>query len=140
MVGAHPQERPALRQMMKASMALAERKPDELRDAVAKLGQAPPSNRQLLMLRFMGLVAPTSGAGALARVRGILILLGIVVALLAVGYGLAELIFLPFGGIGLLAGLLVAMVIVVAALGVLALLGRRRQSKAQEAARAARPT
>jgi len=32
------------------------------------------------------------------------------------------------------------MVIVVAALGVLALLGRRRQSKAQEAARAARPT
>ncbi|MGI8438932.1 MAG: hypothetical protein ACR2NV_01800 [Thermoleophilaceae bacterium] len=139
MAGAHPQERPALRQMMKASMALAERKPDELRDAVAKLGQAPPSNRQLLMLRFMGLVAPTSGAGVLARVRGILILLGIVVALLAVGYGLAELMFLPFGGIGFLAGLLVAMVIVVAALGILALVGRRRQSKAKEAARAARP-
>ncbi len=82
------------------------------------------------MLRFMGLVAPTSGAGALARVRGILILLGIVVALLAVGYGLAELIFLPFGGIGFFGGLLASLLIVTLVLGVLALAGRRRQAKA----------
>ena len=32
LAGCHPQERPALRQMMKASLALAERRPDELRD------------------------------------------------------------------------------------------------------------
>jgi hypothetical protein len=131
MVGAHPQERPALRQMMKASLALAERRPDELRDAYEKLGQAPPSSRQLLMLRFMGLVAPPPGAGLLTRARGILILLAIVVVLLAIGYGLAELIFLPFGGIDFLWGFLVAMVIVVLALGVTALLGRRRQAKAR---------
>jgi hypothetical protein len=131
MVGAHPQERPALRQMMKASLALAERRPDELRDAYEKLGQAPPSSRQLLMLRFMGLVAPPPGAGLLTRARGILILLAIVVVLLAIGYGLAELIFLPFGGIDFLWGFLVAMLIVVLALGVTALLGRRRQAKAR---------
>ena len=42
LAGAHPQERPALRQMMKASLALAERRPDDLKEAVAKLGQEPP--------------------------------------------------------------------------------------------------
>jgi len=133
MVGAHPQERPALRQMMNASLALAERRPDDLRDAVQKLGQEPPTSRQLLLLRFMGLVAPAPGAGGLARVRGVAILVAIVVVLIAVGYGLAELVFLPFGGIGLLAGLFVALLIVCLALGVTALLGRRRQRKAQAA-------
>jgi hypothetical protein len=136
MVGAHPQERPALRQMMKASLALAERRPDELRDAYEKLGQEPPSSRQLLMLRLMGLVAPPPGASLLVRARGILLLLVIVAVLLAVGYGLAELIFLPFGGIGFLGAFLAAMLIVLVGLGVTALLGRRRQSRAR-AARAA---
>jgi hypothetical protein len=138
MVGAHPQERPALRQMMRASLALAERRPDELRDAVQKLGQEPPSNRQLLLLRFMGLVVPAQGAGLVARVRGILILLVIVFALLAVGFGLAELVFLPFGGINFVGGFLVSLLLVTAVLGVFALLGRRRQAKAKTAARPGR--
>src|SRR5512132_3093822 len=85
LAGVHPQERPALRQMMKASMALAERRPDELREAVEKLGQEPPSARQLLMLRLMGLVAPPPGSSILLRIRGYLLLLGIVVLLLAIG-------------------------------------------------------
>ena len=46
LAGCHPQERPALRQMMKASLALAERRPDELqrRDGEARPGGAlgPP--------------------------------------------------------------------------------------------------
>src|SRR5918999_4404985 len=75
LAGCHPQERPALRQMMKASLAQAERRPDELKEAMEKLGQAPPSSRQLLALRLMGLVAPPPGASPLARARGILILL-----------------------------------------------------------------
>ena len=70
LAGCHPQERPALRQMMKASLALAERRPDELKDAMEKLGQEAPSGRQLLLLRLMGLIAPPPGAGALARVGG----------------------------------------------------------------------
>src|SRR6059036_3225254 len=49
LAGCHPQERPALRQMMKASLALAERRPDELKQAVEKLGHEPPSGRQLFL-------------------------------------------------------------------------------------------
>jgi len=131
LAGAHPQERPALRQMMKASLALAERRPDELREAVEKLGQEPPSARQLLMLRLMGLVAPSPGSSILLRIRGWLLLLVIVIVLLAVGFGLAHLVALPFGGVGTAGAILLGLLIVVAVLGVLALLGRRRQAKAK---------
>ncbi len=131
-----PQERPYLRQMMKASLAQAERRPDELKEAMEKLGQEPPSGRQLLMLRLMGLVTPPPGASVLARARGVGILLAIVVVLVAVGYGLAELGALPFGGVGFLGGLAIGLLIVIAVLGVLVLLGRRRQARAKEAARA----
>ena len=131
LAGSHPRERPALRQMMKASLALAERRPDELKEAVERLGQEPPSSRQLLLLRLTGLIAPPPGAGALVRARGIVLLILLVAVLLAAGYGLTELIFLPLGGIGLLGGVLIGLLIVVLVLGVLTLVGRRRQSKAR---------
>ena len=132
LAGCHPQERPALRQMMKASLALAERRPDELKDAMEKLGQEAPSGRQLALLRLMGLIAPPPGAGLLARVRGFVLLLLIVILLLAVGFGLASLIALPFGGASTGAALLIGLLIVLVALGVLTLLGRRRQAKLRE--------
>jgi hypothetical protein len=131
LAGAHPQERPALRQMMKASLALAERRPDELQEAMQKLGQEPPSSRQLLLLRIMGLVAPPAGAGIVARVRGILLMLAIMIVLLAIGFGIAKLVALPFGGAGTAGALLIGILIVLAVLGVLTLLGRRRQSRAR---------
>jgi hypothetical protein len=136
LAGCHPRERPALRQMMKASLALAERRPDELKEAMDKLGQEPPSSRQLMLLRLMGLVAPPPGSGLLTRARGILLLVALALVLLAAGFGLAELLSLPFGGVGTAGALLLGVVIVAAALGVLVLLGRRRQAKAK-AARAA---
>src|SRR5205814_4170185 len=80
---ARPQERMQLRRMADASLALAERRPDDLRAAVERLGQAPPSSRQLLLLRLMGLLAPPPGSSPLLRVRGILILLALVIVLLA---------------------------------------------------------
>ena len=138
LAGCHPQERPALRQMMKASLAQAERRPDELKEAMEKLGQAPPSSRQLLALRLMALVSPSPGASLLVRARGILILLAIVFVLLAVGFGLAKLVALPFGGVGTLGGILLGLLLAVAILGVLALVGRRRQAKARERAVEAR--
>jgi hypothetical protein len=116
--------------MMQASMALAERRPDDLKAAVEKLGQEAPSGRQLFLLRIMGLIAPPPGAGVLTRVRGIAILVGAVVVLLAVGFGLAKLVALPFGGVGTLPAVVIGLVIVLAALGLLALFGRRRQAKA----------
>jgi hypothetical protein len=133
LAGCHPQERPALRQMMKASLAQAERRPDELKEALEKLGQTPPSGRQLMLLRIMGLIAPPPGSGILARVGGILVLIALVLVLTAVGFGLANLIALPFGGVGSGGALLLGLLIVAVALGVLALLGRRRQAKARAA-------
>ena len=131
MAGVHPQERPALRQMMRASLALAERRPDELRDAMQKMGQEAPSSRQLFLLRAMGLIAPSAGAGMAARVRGIALLVGLIVVLLAIGFGVAQLIGLAFGGFSIGASMLLGLVVVVAAIGVLVLFGRRRQAKAK---------
>ncbi len=135
-----PQERMQLRRMADASLALAERRPDDLKAAVERLGQAPPSNRQLFLLRLMGLIAPPASAGRGARVRGILLVVGIIVLLLAAGFGLAQLIALPFGGgLGIFGGILAGLLIVVIALVVLTLLGRRRQAKAIAARASGRP-
>jgi hypothetical protein len=131
LAGCHPQERPALRQMMKASLALAERRPDELRDAMEKLGQEAPSGRQMFMLRMMGLVIPPQSAGIVARIRGILILIAVVILLLALGFGIVSLIALPFGGIGTGPAVFFGFLLVVVALAVLVLVGRRRQARAR---------
>jgi hypothetical protein len=138
LAGCHPQERPALRQMMKASLALAERKPDELREAMQKLGQEAPSGRQLFMLRMMGLLIPPASAGMAARVRGILLLFALVIVMLAVGFGVVKLIALPFGGIGTASAVFFGFLLVVLAIAVLVILGRRRQAR-MRAARAAGP-
>jgi len=129
---ARPQERLQLRRMAEASLALAERRPADLKAAAEKLGQTPPTNRQLLALRFMGLVAPPPGAPFLMRARGVLLIILLVIVLLAVGLGLVELIALPFGGVSLGGGLLLGVLLVVVAIGILALFGRRRQAKALE--------
>ena len=139
LAGAHPQERPALRQMMKASLALAERRPDELRDAMEKLGQEAPSGRQMFMLRMMGLLVPPGSAGVLARIRGVLLILALVIALLAIGTGIVQAIGLIFGGVGLGSSIFFGFLLVVVVIGVLVLFGRRRQAKAREARAAQSP-
>jgi hypothetical protein len=132
---ARPQERMQLRRMADASLALAERRADDLKVAVERLGQEAPSNRQLMLLRFMGLVAPPKGTGVVKRARGIAIILAIVIALLAIGFGIANLVALPFGGISIPGAFFLGLVIILIVLGVMTLLGRRRQ-KAARAARA----
>jgi hypothetical protein len=135
---ARPQERMQLRRMADASLALAERRAGDLKDSLEKLGQEAPSGRQLLALRFMGLIAPPPGSSIALRARGILLAIVIVILLLAIGLGLVELISLPFGGVGLAGGVLLGFLLVVVVLGVLALVGRRRQAKARAKAEAAR--
>jgi hypothetical protein len=131
---ARPQERMQLRRMADASLALAERRPDDLKEAVTRLGQAPPSGRQLLLLRIMGLVAPPQSAPWYLKVRGILLVLLFIVVLLAVGFGIVKLVALPFGGAGTGSALLLGLLLIVVVLGVLALVGRRRQKRARAAA------
>jgi hypothetical protein len=131
---ARPQERMQIRRMADASLALAERRAGDLKDAVERLGQAPPSGRQMLALRAMGLLAPPSSAGILVRIRGILLIIALIIVLLALGLGLVELISLPFGGLGIAPGVLLGLFLVLAVLGVAAAIGRRRRDRAQKTA------
>ena len=64
-----------------------------------------------------------------------LLILVLIVVLLAIGLGLVELISLPFGGLGLAPGILLGLFVVLATLGVLAAVGRRRRDRAKAAAR-----
>jgi hypothetical protein len=131
---ARPQERMQIRRMADASLALAERRAGDLKDAVERLGQAPPSGRQLFALRAMGLLVPPSSAGVLARIRGILLILALIIVFVGVGTGIVELISLPFGGLSIAASVLLGLFVVIAALAVAAAIGRRRRDRARAAA------
>ena len=138
LAAARPQERMQLKRMADASLALAERRAGDLKEAVEKLGHEAPSGRQLFVLQLMGLVAPPASAGAVARVRGVLLGLVLVAALIGLGFGIVEGIGQAAGGIALGSAVFLGLLLVAAALGVLAFLGRRRQKTARERAAAAR--
>ncbi len=131
---ARPQERMQLRRMADASLALAERRAGDLKNAVERLGQTPPTGRQMLALRAMGLLIPPASAGILARIRGILLIIALIVVLLAIGTGIVELVGLAFGGVGLAPAILLGLFVVVAALAIVAAIGRRRRDRAAKAA------
>src|ERR1700741_3618328 len=90
LAAATPQERVGIRRMADASLALAERRADDLKKATERLGVESPSAGQLRSLRFMGLVGPPKSAGMLARIRGILIIVALIVAVLLVGFGIVS--------------------------------------------------
>jgi hypothetical protein len=127
---ARPQDRLQIRRMADASLALAERRADDYKRAAERLGVELPSNRQLRGLKFFGLIAPPKSAGTLARVRGIVLIILLVVGFLALAMGIVEVVSLPFGGLSwqpvIFWGILLALV----ALVVLIVLGRRRQRAA----------
>src|SRR5512142_305228 len=93
------QERAGIRKMADASLALAERRADDLKRATERLGVEAPTTRQLRGLRFMGLIAPPKSAGMLLRIRGILIVIALIIVIVAVAFGIVKLISLPFGGV-----------------------------------------
>ncbi len=128
---ARPQERLQLRRMADASLALAERRAGDLKRATERLGVETPTTRQLRGLQLVGLIAPPKSAGAIARVRGVLILLILIVAVLALAFGIVTAIALPFGGLSLDPRIFYAIVLVLIALGVLIYTGRRRQRRAK---------
>jgi hypothetical protein len=128
---ARPQERLQLRRMAEASLALAERRAGDLKVAAEKLGQTPPTSRQLLALRAMGIIAPPASAGIPRRVGGILLLLLAIAAAILLGWGIVQLIALPFGGIGTAVSFFWSFLLLVVVLGVLIVFGRRRQKRAR---------
>jgi hypothetical protein len=135
---ARPQERLQLRRMAEASLALAERRAGDLKVAAEKLGQTPPSSRQLFVLQLMGYIAPPPGSGIPRRAGGVLLLIAIIVALLALGWGVVMLVSLPFGGLDPALSIFWGFLLVAVVIAVLAVVGRRRQRRAREKAAAAR--
>ncbi|HET9126300.1 MAG TPA: hypothetical protein VFN65_15585 [Solirubrobacteraceae bacterium] len=128
---ARPQERMQIRRMADASLALAERRPEDLRKATERLGVQGPTNRQLWGLRVMSIVAPPSSAGILARLRGILIVLAVLAAVLFAGFGIVSGIAAAAGGLSLDLRIFWGIVLVIVVFAVLIVLGRRRQKRAQ---------
>jgi hypothetical protein len=126
-----PQERAGIRKMADASLALAERRADDLKRATERLGVEAPTNKQLRSLKFLGLVAPPASAGALARIRGILIAVALVIAVLAIAFGIVYGIGQIFGGMSVQLSIFWAFVLVAIVVAVLAVFGRRRQKRAQ---------
>ena len=131
LAAARPQERLQLRRMADASLALAERRPEDLKKATERLGVEGPTKKQLRGLWLMGLLAPPKSAGILLRIRGILLVIALVILVIAVGYGIVQLIALPFGGISTDLSIFYTFVVVAIAVGVLVFVGRRRQARAR---------
>jgi hypothetical protein len=131
LAAARPQERLQLRRMADASLALAERRADDLKRATERLGVDAPSNRQLWGLKFLGLIMPPASAGTLARVRGIVLVIVLFIAVLALGFGIVFGVGQIFGGISVQRAVFYGLVLVVIAVGVLVFVGRRRQKRAK---------
>jgi hypothetical protein len=125
------QERAGIRKMADASLALAERRADDLKKATERLGVEAPTTRQLRSLRFLGLIAPPASAGILARIRGIAIAVVLVVAILAIGFGIVYGIGNLVGSLSVDLAIFYGFVLVLIVLGVVAFIGRRRQKRAR---------
>jgi len=96
-----PQERLQLRRMADASMALAERRAGDLKKATERLGVETPPNRQLDGLKFNGAWSPARQRRDARPDRGNRAGDLLIVAILLLGFGIVNLISLPFGGISL---------------------------------------
>jgi hypothetical protein len=132
MAAARPQERMHLRRMADASLALAERRADDLKKATERLGMEAPTSRQLFGLQFLGLIAPPASAGLIARIRGILLVIALVVGVLAIGFGIVYGIGQAAGGLSVDISIFYGFLLVMVALGVLFFVGRRRQRRMKE--------
>jgi uncharacterized membrane protein len=135
LAAARPQERLQLRRMADASLALAERRAGDLKAAAEKLGVEAPSGRQLFGLKLVGLLVPPASAGVLARIRGVVLIVLLIAAVLALGFGIVTGIATAAGGMSLDLRIFWGFVLVLVVLIGLFFYGRRKQ-KAAEAKRA----
>ena len=131
LAAARPQERLQLRRMADASLALAERRAEDLKKATERLGVEGPTTKQLRGLKLMGLIAPPASSGLLPRIRGIILLILLLAAVLGVGLGIVLLIEIPAGSTSISASIGYAVILALVALGTVAYFGRRRQKRAQ---------
>ena len=79
----------------------------------------------------IGLIAPARSAGLLRRIRGIVVGAVLVIAIIALGSGIVELVSLPFGGLSLPPAVLLGVLLDIVALVILTQLGRRKRNAAR---------
>lgn len=130
LAAARPQERMQIRRMADVSLAMAERRADDLKAATERLGVEGPTSRQLLGLRLIGLIAPPSSAGIFRRILGIVLVIIAIAAVLALAFGIIEGIGQAAGGISLDLAIFYSLALVLVTLVALFFWGRRRQRAA----------
>jgi membrane protein implicated in regulation of membrane protease activity len=79
----------------------------------------------------MGLVAPPASAGGLARIRGVVLIIMFIILVLAVGFGIVYGVGNLVGSLSVDLSIFYGFVLVLIVLGVLVVLGRRKQKRAQ---------
>ncbi len=136
LAAARPQERMQIRRQADVALAVAERRASDLKAATERLGVEAPGRWQLFGLRVFGLIAPPSSAGVIARIRGIVVALAAVVAILGLGFGIVEGVGQAAGGISIDLAIFYGVLLVIVVFAGLALYGRRRQKAATAKRRA----
>lgn len=131
LAAARPQERMYIRRQADAALAFAERRADDYAEAVERLGGDVPTGWSMFGFRMLGLVAPPASAGILARLRGIVLAILLIAAILGIGFGIMYGIGTAAGGISVGFALFWGFILMAFVLGVLSYVGRRRQKKAR---------
>jgi hypothetical protein len=131
MAAARPQERMYIRRQAEAALAFAERRADDYAEAVGRMGGEVPTGWSLFGLRMLGLIAPPASAGVVARLRGILLAIALVLLILGLGFGIVYGIGTAAGGISIGFAVFWGFVLMACVLAVVAYIGRRRQKKAR---------
>jgi hypothetical protein len=131
MAAARPQERMYIRRQAEAALAFAERRADDYAEAVGRMGGEVPTGWSMFGLRMLGLIAPPASAGVVARLRGILLAIALVLLILGLGFGIVYGIGTAAGGISIGFAVFWGFVLMAFVLAVVAYIGRRRQKKAR---------
>jgi uncharacterized membrane protein len=127
LAAARPQERLQIRRMADYALAHAERRPDDLKASMEKLGLDAPTGKQMVGLRIVSLLVPPKSAGTVARIRGVVLIILLIALILFAGFGIVSGIAAAAGGMSLDLRIFWGIVLVLVALGALAFFGRRRQ-------------
>jgi hypothetical protein len=131
LASARPQERMFIRRQAEAALAFAERRADDYKEAVERLGGDVPTGWSMFGFRLLGLVAPPASAGVVARLRGVLMAVALLLLIIAVGFGIMYGIGTAAGGISVGFAVFWGFVLMAFLLAVMAYIGRRRQKQAR---------
>ncbi len=131
LAAARPQERIYIRRQAEAALAFAERRADDYREAVGRLGGEVPTGWSMFGFRLLGVIAPPASAGIVARLRGIVLAIILVALIVGVGFGIIYGIGAASGGISIPFAVFWGFILMACVFAVMAYIGRQRQKKAR---------